>query len=88
MLSFDAELVALRLLIDRRDELSARRVQAANRLHRLLSELIPRGAGKDLTATKAKRLLAAVKPRSLVGKTTRRMAVEELADLVATPMPS
>jgi len=25
-----------------------------------------------------------VKPRSLVGKTTRRMAVEEVADLVAT----
>jgi hypothetical protein len=59
-------------------------VQTVNRLHRLLTELIPGGAGKDLTATKAKRLLATVKPRSLVGKTTRRMAVEEVADLVAT----
>jgi transposase len=84
VLSFDQELVALRLLVDRRDELSARRVQTVNRLHRLLTELIPGGAGKDLTATKAKRLLATVKPRSLVGKTTRRMAVEEVADLVAT----
>ena len=84
VLSFDEELVALRLLTDRRDELSARRVQTVNRLHRLLTELIPGGAGKDLTATKAKRLIATVKPRSLVGKTTRRMAVEELADLVAT----
>ena len=84
VLSFDEELVALRLLTDRRDELSARRVQTVNRLHRLLTELIPGGAGKDLTATKAKRLLATVKPRSLVGKTTRRMAVEEIADLVAT----
>ena len=28
-------------------------------------------------------MLATVKPRSLVGKTTRRMAVEEVADLVA-----
>jgi hypothetical protein len=55
-----------------------------NRLHRLLTELIPGGAGKDLTATKAKKLLASVKPRSLVGRTTRRMAVEEVADLVAT----
>ena len=64
--------------------LSARRVQTVNRLHRLLAELIPGGAGKDLTATRAKRLLATVKPRSLVGKTTRRMAVEEVADLVAT----
>lgn len=31
----------------------------------------------------AKRLLATVKPRSLVGKTIRRMATEEVADLVA-----
>jgi transposase len=84
VLSFDEELVALRLLSDRRDELSARRVQTVNRLHRLLTELIPGGAGKDLTATKAKRLLATVKPRSLVGKTTRRMAVEEMVDLVTT----
>ena len=84
VLAFDEELVALRLLTDRRDELSARRVQTVNRLHRLLAELIAGGAGKDLTATKAKRMLARVKPRSLVGKTTRRMAVEEVADLVAT----
>jgi len=84
VLSFNEELVALRLLIDRRDELSQRRVQTVNRLHRLLTELIPGGAGKDLTATKAKRLLATVKPRSLAGKTTRRMAVEEIADVVAT----
>jgi transposase len=83
VLAYDEELLALRLLADRRDELSARRVQTVNRLHRLLTELIPGGAGKDLTATKAKRLLATVKPRSLVGKTTRRMAVEEVADLVA-----
>lgn len=83
VLSFDEELVALRLLVDRRDELSARRVQTVNRLHRLLTELIPGGAGRDLTATKAKQLLATVKPRSPVGKTTRRMAVEEVADLVA-----
>src|SRR3954454_4830116 len=84
VLAFDEDLVALRLLVDRRDELSARRVQTVNRLHRLLTELVPGGAGKDLTSTRAKRLLATVRPRSVVGKTTRRMAVEEVADLVAT----
>ena len=52
VLSFDEELLAARLLVDRRDELSARRVQTVNRLHRLLTELIPGGAGKDLTATR------------------------------------
>jgi transposase len=82
VLTFDEELVALRLLADRRDELSALRVQTVNRLHRLFAELIPGGAPRDLSATKAKALLAGVRPRTLVGKTTRRMAVEELADLV------
>jgi transposase len=83
-LTYDEELVALRLLTDRRDELSHLRVQTVNRLHRLLTELIPGGANKrDLTALQAKRLLATVKPRSLVGRTIRRMAAEEIADLVA-----
>ncbi|GAB7006958.1 hypothetical protein JCM18899A_44310 [Nocardioides sp. AN3] len=82
VLTFDEELIALRLLADRRDELSALRVQTVNRLHRLLAELIPGGAPRNLTATKAQKLLAGVRPRTVVGKTTRRMAAEELADLV------
>ncbi len=82
-MAFDEELIALRLLTDRRDELSHLRVQTVNRLQRLLSELIPGGAKRDLSALQAKRLLATVKPRSLVGKTMRRMAAEKIADLVA-----
>jgi transposase len=83
-LAYDEELIALRLLTDRRDELAHLRVQIVNRLHRLLTELIPGGANKrDLSALQAKRLLATVKPRSLVGKTVRRMAAEEITDLVA-----
>src|SRR3954453_8721191 len=82
VLTFDEELLALRLLADRRDELSALRVQTVNRLHGLLAELIPGGAPRNLSATKAKKLLAGVRPRTLVAKTTRRMAAEELADLV------
>jgi transposase len=79
----DEELIALRLLTDRRDELSHRRVQTVNRLQRLLAALIPGGAKRDLWALQAKRLLATVRPRTLVGKTMRRMAVEEITDLVA-----
>jgi transposase len=82
-LAFDQELIALRLLTDRRDELSHLRVQTINRLQRLLSELIPGGAKRDLSALQAKGLLATVRPRSLVGKTMRRMAAEEITDLVA-----
>jgi transposase len=82
-LAFDEELVALRLLTDRRDELAHLRVQTVNRLQRLLTELIPAGAKRDLSALQAKRLLATVKPRTVVGKTMRRIAAEEIADLVA-----
>ncbi|WP_235585565.1 IS110 family transposase, partial [Serinicoccus chungangensis] len=79
----DGELEALRMLSDRRDELSRLRVQTVNRLQRLLGELIPGKRKRDLSATQAKRMLASVRPRDVAGRTRRRMAVEELTDLVA-----
>jgi transposase len=82
VLSYDAELEALRMLSDRRAELSSTRVQTVNRLHRLLAELVPGTAKKDITTAQAKRLLASVRPRDLVGKTRRRLAAELLAELV------
>ena len=85
-LAYDEERIALRLLTDRRDELSHRRVQTVNRLNRvqrLLAELVPGGAKRDLSALQAKKLLASVRPRTLVGKTLRRMAAEEITDLIA-----
>ncbi|MGO4360953.1 IS110 family transposase [Terrabacter sp. RAF57] len=78
----DGELEALRMLADRRDELSHRRVQTVNRLQRLLSELVPGQRKRDLSALQAKAILASVRPRDIAGKTRRRMAAEELADLV------
>ena len=51
-------------------------------LHRLFAELIPGGAPRDLSATKAKVLLAGVRPRDQVGKTRRRMAAEQVRELV------
>src|SRR3954447_25949590 len=47
-LTHDEELVALRLLTDRRDELSHLRVQTVNRLQRLLTELIQ--AARNVTS--------------------------------------
>jgi hypothetical protein len=44
----DDDLVALRLLVDRRDELGRTRTQTVNRLHRLLLELAPGGAKRFL----------------------------------------
>jgi transposase len=78
----DGELEALRMVADRRDELARLRVQTVNRLQRLLSELIPGQRKRDLTALQAKAMLAAVRPRDVAGKTRRRMAAEEIADLV------
>jgi transposase len=46
----DDETVALRLLVDRRDELGAARTLTVNRLHRLLADLVPGGAKKALSA--------------------------------------
>jgi transposase len=81
VLSYDEQLEALRMLADRREELT--RVRTVNRLQRLLSELTPGKAKKDLTALQAKAILALVRPRDLPGKTRRRLAVEQLTELVA-----
>jgi transposase len=81
VLTADGELTALRMLTDRRDELAHLRVQTVNRLQRLL-ELLPGQRKKDLSALQAKAMLATVRPRDIAGKTRRRMAAEELADLV------
>ncbi len=71
------------MLVARREELTRARVQTLNRLQRLLSELTPGKAKKDLTALQAKRILASVRPRDLAGKTRKRLALEQLTELVA-----
>ena len=82
VLTYDVELEALRMLADRREELTRAKVQTVNRLQRLLSELTPGQAKKDITALQAKAILASVRPRDLAGKTRRRLAAEQLAELV------
>ena len=82
VLSYDGELEALRMLADRREELTRARIQTVNRLHRLLSELTPGKSKKDITTGQAKTILASVRPRDLAGKTRRRLAAEQLAELV------
>jgi transposase len=82
-LAVDEQLAVLRLLADRRDELSRTRVQTLNRLHRLLAELIPGGAPRRLTTRQARALLATVRPRDLAGRTRRALAVELLGEVEA-----
>ena len=80
-LQADPELVVMGMLVDRRDELGRARTQTVNRLHRLLLELFPGGAKKFLSAMQARALVATIKPRDVVGKTRRRLAVELIAEL-------
>ena len=82
VLHVDGELEALRMLTDRREALTRRRVQTVNRLQALLGELLPGQAKRDITTAQAKVMLASVRPRDIAGKTRRRIAAEELAELV------
>ena len=45
--------------------------------------MVPGQRKRDLSALQAKTVLATVRPRDLAGRTRRRMAVEQVADLVA-----
>jgi transposase len=69
VIAVDDATVALRLLVDRRGELGVARWQTFNRIHRLLLELLPGGANKDLSAVQARTLLATVRLRDILGKT-------------------
>jgi transposase len=77
----DDEMVALRLMSERRRDLVRTRTATVNRLHQLLMELIPAGAAGHLTAKKAKALLATVRPRDIAGKTRRQLAADLIDDL-------
>ena len=81
-LSTSEDLVVLRLLADRRDELSRSRAQGLNRLHRLMTELVPGGIPVKKSVPQYQTMLARVRPRDAIGRTVRRLAADQLADLV------
>ena len=72
----DGDRVVLKLMSERGRELLRTRTQIVKGLHRLLMELVPAGAPKDLTAAKAKTLLVKVRPRDVAGRTRRQLAVD------------
>ncbi len=79
----DDEMVALRLMSERRRDLVRTRTATVNHLHQLLMELIPAGSDRKLTAAKAKALLATIRPRDVAGRTRRQLAVDLVEDVVA-----
>ena len=79
----DDQMVALRLLADRCRDLVRSRTQAVNRLQRVLMELIPAGAPRNLTASAARKLVASVRPRDVAGRARRQLAVDLIDDVSA-----
>ncbi len=77
----DDRTAVLRLLSDRRDELTAERRRTVNRLHRLLRELHPGGAPRELSADRASRLLATIRPIGAADVERKAMARQLLTDL-------
>ena len=77
----DEQLELLRLLVDRRRRLGEDHTRMVCQLHQLLLELIPGGAKRDLSAAQARKLLAGVRPRDVVGKTRKQHAMELVVDL-------
>jgi transposase len=54
----------LRMLDERRTNLTRQRTRTVNQLHALLRELLPGGAATDLTADRAAALLTQIRPGS------------------------
>lgn len=77
----DDDLLVMGMLADRRDELGRARTQTINRLHRILLELFAGGAKQFLSSQQARTMIATIRPRDLVGKTRRRLAVELIVEL-------
>jgi transposase len=78
----DDALTILRLLVDRRDQLAKTKVQGLCRLHRYFTELIPGGAPKQKSVDQYRRLVASVRPRDQVGRTRRRIAADQVKELM------
>ena len=58
----DAETTALRAIVDHRDDLVKTRTQTVNRLHVVLTHLVPGGARRNLGADHAAELLRGLRP--------------------------
>jgi transposase len=73
--------VVLHLLTKRREDLVGMRTQTINRLHRLLVDLVPAGAGRNLTAKRAAALLAQLAPAGAPAVTRWQLAAELVGDV-------
>ncbi len=77
----DEAVAALRALTEHRDDLVRTRTQTVNRLHALLAQLLPAGLPRGLTADAAAAALRSIRPRAVLARTLRQVAVELLSEV-------
>ena len=71
----------LRMLDERRTNLTRQRTRTVNQLHALLRDLLPGGAPTDLTADRAAALLTPIRPSSPVERARKELARELVDDI-------
>jgi transposase len=67
--------------IEHRDDVVKTRTQTVNRLHVLLTQLLPGRAPRQLSADTAAQLLRTVRPRNLGPRTLRRLAADLITEI-------
>jgi transposase len=77
----DAATTALRAVVEHRDDLVKTRTQTVNRLHVVLTRLVPAGARRHLSADHAAELLRGVRPRDAAAKTLRALAMDLVSEV-------
>ena len=77
----DAATTALRAIVEHRDDLVKTRTQTINRLHVVLTRLVPAGAKRHLSADHAAEVLRGVRPRDPAAKTLRALAMDLVSEV-------
>lgn len=77
----DETITALRALIEHRQDLVRTRTRTINRLHTLLTKLLPAGLPGKLTAQAAATASRRLRPRATLDQTLRTLAVELVAQV-------
>ena len=77
----DAATTALRAVVEHRDDLVKTRTQTVNRLHVVLTRLVPAGAKRHLSADHAAEVLRGVRPGDAAAKTLRALAMDLVSEV-------
>ncbi|MEV0731898.1 IS110 family transposase [Polymorphospora sp. NPDC050346] len=77
----DEAVATLRCLTEHRNDLVHTRTQTINRLHALLAQLIPGGLPRGPTAETATAALRSIRPRTVLARTLRQVAVDLLSEV-------